>query len=104
MTGYEAMRQVAYQSPEVLRTAKAAFDYGVEPFRRKSVDPESPGRLDRLVVHGVLERVGVAGADANGEYRFVDREGAGRALRELEAAGALKHSRPGSQDLGPTKA
>lgn len=81
--GYDAVRKVADEAPELLPLVRACFDYPAEPFKRKWIDPRISGMLGRLVELGVLERVGSGGADANSLYRFADREGARRALAEL---------------------
>jgi hypothetical protein len=86
VSGYEAVMRVYQEEPELIPLVRACFDYGTESFKKKWVVPGEPGTLGRLVGLGVLERDQPAGADANAVYRFVDRDGAGRALSELVAA------------------
>ena len=86
VTGYDAVRNVADEAPELLPLVRACFDYPAEPFKRKWIDPRISGTLGRLVDLGLLERVASGGADANSLYRFVDRDGVRRGLAEVTAA------------------
>jgi hypothetical protein len=85
MDGYETVMRIQNEATELIPLAAACFDYGVEPFKKKWVTPGTFGTLGRLERFGLLKRVEPGGADANALYRFVDREGAGRAPSELAA-------------------
>jgi hypothetical protein len=85
MTGYEAVRRLPTEAPELLPLVRACFAYPLEPFSRRWIDPRASGTLEQLVELGVLERVETGRADTNALYRFADREGADRALADLRA-------------------
>lgn len=83
---YDAVIAVSRDNPEWVPVIRACFAYPSEEFAGRWILQHLPGRprtLKPLIAMGVLVRAQEASADGKTWYRFADREGAGRALAEL---------------------
>jgi hypothetical protein len=88
MTGYDSVLRVAREDPRLIPVIRACLDYPSEEFAGRwilqGLDPR-PRSLKPLLVKGVLVHSQESSADGKTWYRFVDRDGAAQALREIGA-------------------
>lgn len=88
MSGYAAVKEVVSRDPRWVPVIRACLDYPSEEFAGRWIlqgfDPR-PRSLKPLLDAGVLFHSQDPSADGKTWYRFVDREGATRALREFGA-------------------